>query len=1336
MIKHYFKCLLATILLSQFYNPVLAQSDTVVYEDFSVCALPTNWTQTSPSSDAWEFCSAVNFGSTSTINDPSGNSGNYANVDFSDDPDSTAMVTPVLSVGHLSGGILSFWYNSQTTSTAFSPLNQFYVDYWNGSTWVGIMTDSTNGGWKEYRYTLSSYTYSSGDSARFRFGAHEGGTNSGGTGSNTFSQDMALDQIYVGKAPSCPTGEIDSIANITASSMQVFFSPSDSSSGFLNLSYQKSGGLTQVVKGISTTSGSYTITGLDPITSYEIMIQDSCANGNSAFHSTTTAITGKDANTLLFEPFKGSSRPSGWTDSSPSSDSWEYGQLVDRGSTSTVIPDADGNTGEYANLDFSDDPDTTALVTPVIDASGLSTIVLSFDYFSETDDNGFTPLNQFWVDYWNGSSWVTIIRDSVVSGWTPFLVDVSTYKFSTDSLQFRFVGHEGGSNSGGTGTFTFNQDMALDNIYVGAAPPCPFGSLDSITNITSNSAVINFSASDSTSGYMNLAYTNQGNPLSSATIIRGLSTTGGSYNLTGLSSGFYDVYYQDSCPNGNSGFYGPASIFIAGTDLVLDDTTSFEVNLEDFVNSSTNTSIWDTTSNLASEGSLAAINEYGNNEDNILFLPRPINTSTYSTVIFSFDQIAKTEGGYDDCLVEYSNDGLSWNALPGNKYLGNSSYGTDLLFDEDSYSKWGTSTTPAMTNSEWENERFLIDNSLGSKVFIRFRLNSDGSATREGWYVDNIQFNEDLCFGLDSVTLSIDSNITCFGADNGVASASFYNASSPFSYSWSNGDTTSTANDVTPGNLSVTITDANGCTVSDTVNFVEPSLISSTDTKNACGSYTWINGVTYSSSNNTAKDTLMSVSGCDSVVTLNLTIYNPASSTDTVVACDSYTWVDGITYTASNTTSKDTLTTVNGCDSIVTLNLTINSSSSATDTVVACDSYTWIDGVTYTTSNNTAMDTLMNAMGCDSVVTLNLTINNSNSATDTVVACDSYTWIDGVTYTTSNTTAKDTLMNAIGCDSVVTLHLTINNSSAFTDTIVACDTYTWIDGNTYTTSNNTATDTLTTVTGCDSIITLHLTINNSSSSTDTQVACDRYTWIDGNTYTMSNNTATYTLVGANGCDSVITLNLTINNSTMGIDSIVACDTYTWIDGITYTESDTTATFTVTNSAGCDSVVTLHLTIDTVSDATVSIIDNELVTANTVGSGFQWIPCDSTQSIDPSATNQTYTPTENGEYTVIVTENGCVDTANCIDYQLVSLRELSTIPVKLYPNPNKGGSFTLDLSGQIASEVFVFDSKGTLVFKTEKVQSEQYFDLELNSGVYYVQFEVNSELKRMKMIVNE
>ena len=108
------------------------------------------------------------------------------------------------------------------------------------------------------------------------------------------------------------------------------------------------------------------------------------------------------------------------------------------------------------------------------------------------------------------------------------------------------------------------------------------------------------------------------------------------------------------------------------------------------------------------------------------------------------------------------------------------------------------------------------------------------------------------------------------------------------------------------------------------------------------------------------------------------------------------------------------------------------------------------------------------------------------------------------------------------------------------ETHTACGSYTWIDGITYTASNNSATHTYQTIQGCDSVITLNLTIDAFTTGVDVQTSCDAYTWIDGNTYTTSNNTATHTLVGASGCDSIVTLDLTIYSSSNTISTYTEC----------------------------------------------------------------------------------------------------------------------------------------------------------------------------------------------------
>jgi hypothetical protein len=148
----------------------------------------------------------------------------------------------------------------------------------------------------------------------------------------------------------------------------------------------------------------------------------------------------------------------------------------------------------------------------------------------------------------------------------------------------------------------------------------------------------------------------------------------------------------------------------------------------------------------------------------------------------------------------------------------------------------------------------------------------------------------------------------------------------------------------------------------------------------------------------------------------------------------------------------------------------------------------------------------------------------------------------------------------------------VNQASSSTETQSACSSYVW-HGTTYTTSGA-KTWTGTNAAGCDSVVTLNLTIKQPSSSSSSQSACSSYVW-HGTTYTTS-GAKTWTGTNAAGCDSVVTLNLTINQATSSSSSESACGSYVW-HGTTYTTSGA-KTWTGTNAAGCDSVVTLNLTI--------------------------------------------------------------------------------------------------------------------------------------------------------------
>ncbi len=519
----------------------------------------------------------------------------------------------------------------------------------------------------------------------------------------------------------------------------------------------------------------------------------------------------------------------------------------------------------------------------------------------------------------------------------------------------------------------------------------------------------------------------------------------------------------------------------------------------------------------------------------------------------------------------------------------------------------------------------------------------------------------------------------------------------------------------TSGIYQDTIPNATGCDSILTIDLTVGQLSTNWEYVSTCNGYVWpANGIYYASS---GIFTLYFTdqNGCDSIVKLDLTINSSYSATETVSACDSYTWpFNGATYTSSGVYT-DTLTSTQGCDSIATLELTIGHSNGSSQTAVACDSYTWpTNGITYTLSG-TFLSLFTNASGCDSIVTLNLTINNSFEQIDDVNACESYTWgVNGTTYTTSGVYTEN-YTTVHGCDSVHILNLTINSHTTGTDVIVACDAYTWIDGNTYTASNNTATHTLTNSAGCDSVVTLDLSVYYSQSAVESVVSCGPYTWIDGNTYTSSITGPTHTLTTSQGCDFVKTLDLTVLTPSASEEIVNSCLPYTWIDGNTYSTSNNTATYVLTNAAGCDSVITLNLTINDVN--TNVDLNGNVLTALASNVQYQWLECAGDMIEIPGATNATYTAAQNGDYAVRITEGQCVATSDCKTVSVVSLDEMDNTSLQLYPNPSNG-QFQITFDGELQAIEFM-DMSGRILNVPTDITTGSIDATDLASGKYLV-----------------
>ncbi len=173
----------------------------------------------------------------------------------------------------------------------------------------------------------------------------------------------------------------------------------------------------------------------------------------------------------------------------------------------------------------------------------------------------------------------------------------------------------------------------------------------------------------------------------------------------------------------------------------------------------------------------------------------------------------------------------------------------------------------------------------------------------------------------------------------------------------------------------------------------------------------------------------------------------------------------------------------------------------------------------------------------------------------------------------------------MGCDSLITLELSIHNPDFFESDSTVCDSLFWpANGETYFSSDQLSFNE-TNIYGCDSTLLLNLTVNHSSTINNIVSACDSYYWsANGENYT-SNGVYTQIFTNSHGCDSTLILNLSLNQSFSNVVEEKTCAPYYWPQsGQLYSESGFYSVSDSTSS-GCDSTLTLHLEIEPIEITT-------------------------------------------------------------------------------------------------------------------------------------------------------
>jgi gliding motility-associated-like protein len=320
---------------------------------------------------------------------------------------------------------------------------------------------------------------------------------------------------------------------------------------------------------------------------------------------------------------------------------------------------------------------------------------------------------------------------------------------------------------------------------------------------------------------------------------------------------------------------------------------------------------------------------------------------------------------------------------------------------------------------------------------------------------------------------------------------------------------------------------------------------------------------------------------------------------------------------------------------------------------------------------------LVNRFGCDSIIEVRLDFSNIDLAVFRDTLCEGESrMIGGVLYDINNPSGGDTLINQDGCDSIISVELVFRSVSrnditrdlCFGDSLV-------VNGRTYDENNPAGSDTLVNSVGCDSIITVALSFSNARvESIDTTICEGDFLIINGQRYDEDNLGGADTIPSgaSNGCDSVIQVNLTVSSGGRLVVDTILCDgRFLEYNGIRYDEFYPRGRDTIFggSASGCDSIIDVDITffqpdftIDTIQPTCGGRSDGAIIIRNISGiPGPYTYTLNGVGPIDITTFPDTISNLDEGSYFIVVS-----DSTDCGHLIQLTLEESGNIDITVNP----------------------------------------------------------------------
>ena len=507
----------------------------------------------------------------------------------------------------------------------------------------------------------------------------------------------------------------------------------------------------------------------------------------------------------------------------------------------------------------------------------------------------------------------------------------------------------------------------------------------------------------------------------------------------------------------------------------------------------------------------------------------------------------------------------------------------------------------------------------------------------------------------------------------------------------------------------------------------------------------------------TYTQSLQSVLGCDSVVTLTLNV-NPVYNTPlTATICEGSVYNENGFNVSEAGTYTQSLQSVNGCDSIVTLTLNVNPVFNTSLTATICEGSAYTENGFNVSEAGVYTLNLQTENGCDSIVTLNLNVNPVYNTDLFASICEGEVYNENGFNVSEAGVYSRTLQAVNGCDSVVNLTLSVNPIFNTNLSTFICEGETYSENGFNVSEAGVYTQTLQTVHGCDSIVTLTLNVNPIFNTELSATICEGSVYTENGFNVSEAGVYTQTLQTVNGCDSIVTLTLNILPSyNTNLTATICQGSELNISGFNVTEGGV-YTQNLTSINGCDSIVTLTVTeLPTVhTDLTLTICEGTSLNFSGFNVSEAGVYTQTHTSVNGCDSIVTLTVTEYPTFDTTInatinagetyaefgfneseagtyvqnlrTEFGCDSTITLVLSVNSSLLDIEQTEITFYPNPtNSKITFS-----QAIEKIEVIDLTGKTIFtftnaKTINVES-------LPSGAYYLRLTNNDKAIMQKVI---